>query len=175
MRFVSSFAALALVATIAVAASAEDIDKVAAQIDQDTASAPNDTRSASLSEQFAVPESKIDAMRADKKGWGAISTELALAQELAKKDPATYPTTEDALKKIEALRAEKKGYGVIAKDLGMKVGPIVSAVHRNEHSIKHPDHPGKASESARPEKPAKPARPEKPAKADRPEHGGKNR
>jgi hypothetical protein len=141
-----------------------------------------------LAKKFGVPEARVATMRAENKGWGAIQTELALAQALARKDPAVYPTTADALVRVQEMRSQKLGYGRIAQDLGFKLGPIISNVQRSDratrrahnpskekpHGDKHAgDHPDMSYD--RPDKPAKADHPEHPAKPEKPDNPGRGK
>jgi len=142
------------------------------KVDQAAAASKGEAKVDSLAKQFNVEATTVQEMRDKRQGWGEISTQLALAQQLSKTDSKTYPTTADALNRVGTLRDEGKGYGAIAKDLGFKLGPVVSSVHRSSDTIRS------SARAQRPEKSARPERPERPERTQRPEkpdHPGKNR
>lgn len=145
------------------------------EVDQEAAASKGETKVNDLAGQFDVDPATVQEMRDKRQGWGEISTQLALAQQLSKKDATTYPTTADALNKVGSLREEGKGYGVIAKDLGFKLGPVVSGVKRSRDTIRssaRADRPEKAEKAMKADRPERPARPDRPEK---PDHPGKNR
>lgn len=134
------------------------------EVDQEAAARKGEAKVDNLAQQFNVDSATVQGMRDKRQGWGEISTQLALAQQLSKTDPATYPTTSDALSKVGSLRDEGKGYGVIAKDLGFKLGPVVSGVKRSRDTIRssaqahQPETAGKANRTDRPENPNHPGK-----------------
>lgn len=142
------------------------------EVDREAAASKGEAKVDRLAQQFNVDATTVQGMRDKRQGWGEISTQLALAEQLSKKDPQTYPTTADALNRVGTLRDQGKGYGVIAKDLGFKLGPVVSDVKRSRDTIRssaRADRPEKAMKIDRPERPERPNRPEKP------DHPGKQR
>jgi hypothetical protein len=149
-----------------------DLDTTVTDVDRERGPAQDPNRAANLSKEFDVPVEKVTALRSDKKGWGAITAELALAQQLAAREPKTYPTTSDALVKIEAMRNDHMGYGKIANELGFKLGPIVSAVHRQDVHARtnrvEPRPDSKAGE--RPARLDRPEHPDHPERIERPDH-----
>jgi|GEM_PF-6098654 len=74
------------------------------------------------------PSQAVTAARNLKMGHGETMIAGALAAELYEKDPATYPTYDEAYQKVLDLRSKgdrTTGWGVVAKDLGVKLGPVV--------------------------------------------------
>jgi hypothetical protein len=120
--------------SVAASTAADEAQIVSEQVALDTAEAPDAVRADAIAKQFNVTPEQVAEMRARKQGWGTITIELSMAEQLMKRDPQTYPTMNDALTKIDALRAEDHGWGAIAKELGFKLGPVVSAARhaRNE-------------------------------------------
>jgi hypothetical protein len=163
-------------------------------IDQNTS--VDSQKVTALSEQYKVSPETVQNLRNKGQGWGEVSIGLATAEELAKKDPITYPTTADALVKIQDLRAEKMGWGKIANSLGFKLGPVISATKHTRNELRagekqkadsagkpgnaeksgkpdhagKPDHTGKPEKAPKPDKPMKPDHSSKPGKPDRPTH-----
>jgi hypothetical protein len=157
------------------------IEATAKAIDKETANKGQALRMEALSRQFRLTPEEIQDMRAKKQGWGEVTIQLAMAQQLSQSNPTTYPTIQSALTKIESLRADKMGYGKIAKDLGFKLGPVVSdAKHvRNElaqelraERAQKADKVEKTERAERAERPARPERPERPARPEKPERLG---
>lgn len=136
-------------------------------IDQETTAKGQETQVQTLAQEFNVAPSVVEGLRANKRGWGEITIELAMAQRLAQSDPNTYPTLADALNKIEALRTEKMGWGKIAQTLGFKLGPVISAAERARHDLgtgaraEKSRNAEKAERTGRPERVERPARPER--------------
>src|SRR6266496_674054 len=138
------------------------------EIDNATSSGSQQARAEALAKQFQVPPSTVEELRNKRKRWGEVTIELAMAQQLNKMDPKSYPTLADALKRIDTLRAEHKGWGEIAKEQGFKLGPVVSDVkqmrqelvktERGEHGAveKGRDHRDKPNGIDRPERPNRP-------------------
>ena len=120
---------------------------------QGTVAAAEETKADSLAQRYSVEPQVVQGLRDKDRGWGEISNELALAQQLSKDQPDTYPTTNDALRRIETMRQEGKGWGAISKEMGYRHGSIVSDSRRSEKAEK-------------PDRPEKPNKPEKPEKAD---------
>ena len=155
------------------------------EIDNATSSGSQQARVEALAKQFKVPPSTVERLRDKRNGWGEVTIELAMAQQLNKTDPKSYPTFADALKRIDTLRAEHKGWGEIAKEQGFKLGPVISDVRqarqdlvkteRGEHgALKNGgDHGDKPHSIDRPERPQRPDRPERPERPDRPERHGR--
>jgi len=118
-------------------------------IDTDLAGETHEiSRIGELAEQFQVPATRIQGLRDKKQGWGEITTELALAQQLAKTDSKTYPSTTDALSRIESLRQEGKGWGKLAQELGIELGPVISRVKETRETFQgaHPaSHSGRGN------------------------------
>lgn len=176
-----------------------ELQSVRQQLDMETGVRSSDKHAEALAKQFQVEVKTVEQLRASKQGWGEISVRMALAQELVKTDPKTYPTMTEALQKVGDLRAQGSGWGTIAKDLGFKLGPVVSEMRhvRNEmraemrkadldgagkvskREVLHErlrlerEHKGDRMERAermdRPERMEKPERPERPDRPDRPE------
>ena len=151
-------------------AATEDEERqlTAAQQEVDrTPSAGDETEKVeNLAKEFKVDPAMVQKMRDKRQGWGEISTQLAMAQQLSKTDSKTYPSTADALKRVEDLRDQGRGYGGIAKELGFKLGPVVSNVKRSETALRTTGRP------ERPESAHGFERPNRPDRADRPDHPG---
>jgi hypothetical protein len=169
MKKLMAFALLVLISSIPVMAETDlDLDQEVKKIDANPG--PTSARDPNqLSERYGVPLERVHQLRDSGKGWGAVKIELALAEQLALKDPVTYPTTADALARISALRAEKQGYGVIARDMGIKVGDVMRSTkaEKVDRPMQDHTHPHKAD---RPDKVGKPDKVERPAKMEKLEH-----
>lgn len=140
------------------------------EMDQELAKTGQEKQAENLAQKYNVEPQTIQRMRDQRQGWGEISIQLALAQQLSRTDPGKYPTTADALKRVEGLRGEGKGYGVISKELGFKLGPVVSDVKRSRDTLRaasRVERPERADRPERPERPEKFSRPDKPGKPDR--------
>jgi hypothetical protein len=176
--------ALSLVSGIQAYAEDDDARLQAQQKDIDKATpASQQARVDTLAKQFQVPASTVEDLQSKRHGWGQVTIELAMAQELSKTDPKTYPTVADALKRIDTLRDEHIGWGRIAKEQGFKLGPVISDVkHMRQEFAKNEqgehgavdnarDHRDKAME--RPQRPEHPERPERAERPERPERHGR--
>jgi hypothetical protein len=123
-----------------------------------------------IASQFKVEPSVVTDLRSRKLGFGSATIALALSQELMKQDSTL--TQQAALDKIFAERAAGKGWGVIAHDLGLKLGPVVSEVHKagkaTEQVAGKTDKMVRAEKTEKVEKVEKPAKPEKIEKIERP-------
>ena len=169
------------------ARAAEEEDKqlkaATEELNREAAASGNETKKAeSLAQQFSVDVATVQQMRDKKQGWGEISTQLALAQQLSKKEPGTYPSTAEALSRVETLRDQGKGYGGIANELGFKLGPVVSSVKQSRNAIQtasranRPETTGGTgigNNSNKGERPDRLERPEKPERSNRPENAGR--
>jgi hypothetical protein len=154
------------------------------------------SQAAALASQFKVEPQVVENLRATKQGWGEIGIRLALAQELAKIDPKTYPSMTEALARVGDLRAEGKGWGAIAKELGFKLGPVVSEANRVRHELRaeaksaetgsvkpdkdlrkaddrHTQKAERAEHMTRPDRPERPQRPERVERPEKPERPGR--
>ncbi len=114
-----------------------------------------------LAEKLNVAPAVVEGrLRAQKQDGGEVAIELIMAEHLSQTNPATYPTTIDSLNKIEALRREQMGWGKIAKEVGVKLGPVVSAVERTQmelaERVEPQEPPQQPQQSARPERPERP-------------------
>lgn len=141
-----------------------------AAIDKDAVSKGAAVQVQTLSQQFNVPSSQIESMRANKQGWGEITIQLAMAQHLTQTDPKTYPSMNDAQAKIQTLRNERMGWGKIAKDLGFKLGPVVHDAERARHDLAKEVRAARTEQTARQERPDRPVRPERPERPERAAH-----
>lgn len=183
----------------ALASEESELQSVKQQLDTETVARSSDKHAETLAKQFKVEVGTVEQLRASKQGWGEISIRMALAQELVKADPKTYPTMTEALQKVGDLRAQGSGWGAIAKDLGFKLGPVVSEMRhvRNEMraDIRKADFDGggragkremaherlqierenkgdrmeRVDRMDRPERMEKPERPDRPDRPERPE------
>jgi hypothetical protein len=150
------------------------------EIDNAPSSGSQQARVETLAKQFKVPPSTVEELRNKQKGWGEVTIELAMAQQLNKTDPKAYPTFADALKRIDTLRAEHKGWGEIAKEQGFKLGPVISDAKQVRHEIMKTersehgavdtgrDHRDKPNGMDRPQRPDRPERPERAERHGRP-------
>lgn len=132
-------------------------------IDNEAAPAKDAARAEALASQFQVPASAVQDLRGQQQGWGEITIRLAMAQELSKTDPATYPTMADALSHVDALRSDGKGWGQMAHELGFQLGPVMREVKRVRPEIPL------ATEGGRPERAGRPVGGERPEHPQRPE------
>ncbi len=82
-----------------------------------------------LEKEFKVTDAQITTLRDQKLGYGEISTVFALAQKMG-------GINDTNISKIMALRqgTPVMGWGEVAGKLGLKLGPIVSSVHKVETS-----------------------------------------
>lgn len=161
-----------------------DDEKELKAAEQEITAAPGDQQAKvdTLARQYNVEPAVVQQMRDKKQGWGEISIQLAMARQLAAKDPATYPTYQDALDKVQASRASGTGYGRMAKDFGFKLGPVVNDAKRSkaefQSSVKterpaRPEKSEKKDDAERMNRPAKTERPtriERPGRPEKPEH-----
>jgi hypothetical protein len=109
-----------------------------------------------LAGQFNVTPEAIQDLRANKRGWGETTIELAMAQHLMQTDANTYPTMAAALNRIETLRSQKMGWGKIANYFGFKLGPVVSTAQHVRNELRRESRPEKpnfrkAENSGKPE------------------------
>lgn len=136
---------------------------------------PEPNRAEALAKQFGVEAATVEQLRNEDKGWGGVFIQLATAQHLTQKDPATYPTMAVALAKIQSLHAEHHGWGRIAQELGFKLGPVVSAARHARNEMRREARaaarverlgasPGRLEKLPRPERPPRGPKPEKPPK-----------
>jgi hypothetical protein len=129
-----------------------------------------------LAKEFGVTTETVTGLRSQNRGWGTITIELAMAQQLTKTDPATYPDMSAALAKVESLHAGGRGWGRIAQDLGFKLGPVVSSVQHARQEIRREvraDRTVRAERSDLRDRPTRAERPERPIRAEKPERPGK--
>jgi hypothetical protein len=119
----------------AYAATSEEQQLKTEQQRIDAAANTKAPRPETLATEFGVSPQTVTNLRNQKRGWGSITIELAMAQQLTRTDPATYPTMDSALAKIEAMYADGRGWGRIANDLGFKLGPVVSSVQHARHDV----------------------------------------
>ena len=128
-----------------------------------------------IAKQFKVQDSVVTSLRSRRMGYGEITTALALSQELMKRDKSL--TQQHALDTILAKRAGGEGWGKIAHELGLKLGDVVSEVHKADKRVDHiakvengekHDKADKVEKADKAEKPDKVEKPEKPMRAERP-------
>ncbi len=120
-------------ATAAMAASRDEtkLDQEAADLDKSAGTPKGETVVVQkIEKEFNVTESTITGLRDQKLGYGEISIVLALA----KTEPGGI--TADSISAIMKLRTGPPvmGWGEIAKKLGVKLGSVVSAVHKVDTS-----------------------------------------
>jgi hypothetical protein len=143
------------------------------RINQDTTRS-DAVKTADMSKQFGVTTETVQKLRTAGDGWGGVFIQLATAQEITKRDSATYPTMDAALSKVSALRSSGEGWGKVAQDLGFKLGPVISAARRawrperahggpgGMNHPEHPQHPDHPEQQTHPEHPDHPTRPQRP-------------
>ena len=150
-------------------------------LDTDSTGRSTKSHADTLAAQFKVEPKVVDNLRTAQQGWGEIGIRLAVAQELTKVNPTTFPTMTESLARVGDLRAEGKGWGSIAKDLGFKLGPVVSEANRVSHELRaearatetglhkadRTEHMSRPERPERPQHPERIERPEKPEKHDR--------
>lgn len=150
------------------------LETVRKEIDRDSTRGEAD-KIRSLAEQFNVEPGTVETLRANKRGWGETTIELAMAQHLMQTDATTYPTLTAALNRIETLRSQKMGWGKIANYFGFKLGPVVSAAQHVRNELRAAATPntgisGKPATATRVERTGRPermSRPERPARPER--------
>jgi hypothetical protein len=164
--------------SLAYGTSARADENVTVQTEEarlDAEGANDASRVDALSKQFKVTPEQVQQMRSSGKGWGGVTIQLSMAEQLLKQDPNTYPTMSDALAKIDGMRAEGQGWGSIAKSLGFKLGPVISAARHARRDMRaemRAEKMNKGSEM-RADRPAKMEKPMKPEHAGRPDHAGR--
>jgi hypothetical protein len=148
------------------------------EIDRDSTKGEAD-KIQSLSKQFNVEPGTVETLRANKRGWGETTIELAMAQHLMQTDATTYPTMTEALNKIGTLRSQKMGWGKIANYFGFKLGPVVSAAQHARNELRNESRatgtsrtgksgkPATATRAERAGRPDRMSRPERPARPER--------
>jgi len=117
---------------------AQRLQTQAQQLDADAATASTTSEgqkrvTETIAKQFKVDSSVVTDLRNKKMGFGEISTALALSQELMKKD--SNLSQQDALKSILDQRAKGMGWGQIANGMNLKLGRVVSEVHRADKRV----------------------------------------
>lgn len=167
-------------------------------LDTEGAGRSSQSHAEALAKQFKVEPRVVENLRTAKQGWGEIGIRLALAQELVKADPKTYPTMTEALARVGDLRADGKGWGAIAKELGFKLGPVVSEANRVRQELRaeakgdtgaqrldkdarkgdddrsaRVQKAERAEHVSRPERPERPQRPERMERPEKPEKPGR--
>lgn len=158
-----------------------DDEKELKTTEQEVTAVPGDPQAKgdALAKQYNVEPAVVQQMRDKRQGWGEISIQLAMARQLAAKDPATYPTFQDALDKVQASRASGTGYGRMAKDLGFKLGPVISDAKRSKSEFQssveterpaRPEKSEKRNSVERTNRPTRMERPERPERPEKPEH-----
>ncbi len=135
-----------------------------------------------LAKEFDVTTDTVTGLCDERRGWGEITIELAMAQQLMKTNSTTYSDMESALAKIKSMRVAGEGWGLIAKNLGFKLGPVVSAVQRARHDVvqagrtEHAETKDKIDRYAMADRMDRSGRPDRPDRSERPdrlEHGGR--
>lgn len=99
-------------------------------IDKDAAAATSKSYLDTLSSQFQVPASLIEKRRNKKQGWGEITTQLVMAQEVTQRNPEAYPTFVDGLGRVEDLRRGGLGWAKITQEMSVNLGTVRRAVER---------------------------------------------
>ncbi len=153
---------------------AERLQAQAKELDADAAKAtatPAGQRrvTEAIAKQFKVQDSVVTNLRSRNMGYGEITIALALSQALMKRD--TTLSQQQALDTILAKRAAGGGWGEIAHALGLKLGKVVSEVHKADKRVDHiakVEKGEKTEKVEKAEKHEKMEKPEKPMKAERP-------
>ncbi len=169
---------LLLVGLMIPASAWADDEKELKATEQEIAATSGDQQAKvdALAKQYNVEPTVVQQMRDKRQGWGEISIQLAMARQLAAKDPATYPTFQDALDKVQDSRASGTGYGRMAKDLGFKLGPVISDARRSKAEFQssveteRPARPEKSEKKNGVERTNRPTRMERPERPEKPEH-----
>lgn len=117
-----------------------------------------------IARQFGVSERVVTELRGLKMGYGEVTTTLALAQQLMKRDRLSQ---QQAIDRIVAMRRAGQGWGLVARDLGLKLGDVVSEVKKADTRLSALE-PVKAAQAEKVERPAKTDKPSKPEKIDKP-------
>src|SRR5262249_23292595 len=102
------------------------------RINQESAGKADADRTATLSQEFKVPDMTVQNLRATN-NWGSVTVELAMAQKLTAQDPATYPTIDTAIAKIDSLRGQSQSWGQISQALSLNLGPVLSQTQHIRH------------------------------------------
>lgn len=173
--------ALLFTAPLAYAATPDEQQLQNEQQGIDAAAKSTAPRAEALAAEFGVATETVTSLRNQKRGWGTITIELAMAKQITTANPAGYLDMATALARIEAMRTQGLGWGRIAQDLGFKLGPVVSAVQRARHNAMHaarPPAPASAARDAKPERddhgrPERPDRLDRPNRPDRPDRPGR--
>jgi len=170
-----------------------DLTNIQADIDQAVTNLPHQDRITQWAERYQVEEHVITDLKNHGRGWGEISTELALAKHLTTTDPGTFPSMQDALNQIDTLRDDGAGWGKIAQKYDVKLGKLVSDGKKDFHAIQgdrdvknqergesvmtkktekiHKPTKTRIDKISRPHKldrPERPTRPNRPSKMERP-------
>ena len=144
----TKIAVTALGAALLVAPAAADVQSDAQKADQiqteiehinktakPIATTPEGNRRivSALAKEFKVPESAVTGLRdRNRLGYGEVAIVLALSERLAKRDNIT---TEEATNRILAMRQSGAGWGKISHDLKLKLGGVLSDVHRADKRV----------------------------------------
>jgi hypothetical protein len=143
------------------------LEKASLELEKDSSKPENEKRiGASLKSEFKLEDSQVAGLRAQKLGYGEISTVLALAETMP--GGAT-----DA--NIQTLVAKRQGppvmgWGQIAKELDVKLGKVIGKVKKVDASARKLEkaeakrvrkEEKAAAKAARAEKHERPARVEK--------------
>ncbi|HVO32640.1 MAG TPA: hypothetical protein VMU17_01915 [Elusimicrobiota bacterium] len=79
---------------------AQQLQGLGRRIDDDTGRLPREPHIEALAEDYHVPITAIEDLRAKGKGWGDITLRLSFAEALSAKDRAHFDTVSDALDEI---------------------------------------------------------------------------
>jgi hypothetical protein len=123
-------------------------------IDKDSAAGTPRFYVETLARRFHVPTSMIEKRRNKKQGWGEITTQLVMAEEVTQTNPETYPTFMDGLGRIEDLRRTGMGWGKIAQEMRLNLGTVRRAVEdiRNDLRSQSPRVQPKTMKTEKPQK-----------------------
>lgn len=165
------------------------------EVEQQAAKKGQQALTENLAQRFQVSSNVVQDLRNAKQGWGEITIRLALAEQLTKTDPETFPTMAEALARVGDLRNEGMGWGRIAKELGFKLGPLISEARHalqdlrqeraSQQKVEKADSKSDVTREARidkfnrAERPERmqhierPERPQRPERVERPERPGR--
>jgi hypothetical protein len=106
------------------------------ELDEDAAGRPEIPHAEAVGKHFKIDPRLVQALRADKQGWGEMTIRLVLAQEVCKLVPDGGPELAQTLQKIGDLRKQKQSWREIAKQLGIDLAPVVGEAQRARHELR---------------------------------------
>lgn len=106
------------------------------EIDEDAAGRPEALQMEAVAKQFRIDPHLVEDLRARKLGWGEITIQVVLAQELHKLVPNSYPNLVQTLLRIGDLRKHKQSWGQIANEVGIDLAPVVAEGQRARQELR---------------------------------------